>query len=61
MPGDWEGELIKSAYYRYSIGTLLARTTLFTVLAKMETATAESVVLGFAFVLNLRDTQNTYQ
>ena len=52
VPGHWEGDLIKGAYNRSSIGTLVERTTLFTVLAKMETATAESAVEGFAFVLN---------
>ena len=49
--------MIKGAYSRSSIGTLVERTTLFTVLAKMETATAESAVEGFAFVLNRIEAQ----
>ena len=57
VPGHWEGDLIKGAYNRSSIGTLVERTTLFTVLAKMETATAESAVEGFAFVLNRIEAQ----
>ena len=49
--------MIKGTYNRSSIGTLVKRATLFTVLAKMETATAESAVEGFAFVLNRIEAQ----
>lgn len=57
VPGHWEGDLIKGAYNRSSIGTLVERTTLFTVLAKMPNAKAESAVEGFAHVLNRIEAQ----
>ena len=57
VPGHWEGDLIKGAFNRSSIGTLVERTTLFTVLAKMPTASAESAVDGFAHVLNRIEAQ----
>ncbi len=52
MPGHWEGDLIKGKGNRTSVGTIMERTTLFTVLAKMESATAASAVNGFSHVLN---------
>ena len=52
VPGHWEGDLIKGKGNRTAVGTIVERTTLFTVLAKMETATAESAVNGFSHVLN---------
>ena len=57
VPGHWEGDLIKGAFNRSSIGTLVERTTLFTVLAKMPRASAESAVDGFAHVLNRIEAQ----
>lgn len=57
IPGHWEGDLIKGAYNRSSIGTLVERTTLFTVLAKMPDAKAVSAVDGFSHVLNRIEAQ----
>lgn len=57
VPGHWEGDLIKGAYNRSAVGTLVERTTLFTVLAKMDTASAESAVKGFGHVLGRIDAQ----
>jgi len=55
----WVCDLINCAYNRSSSGTLVERTTLFTVLAKMEVAMAESAVERFAFVLNWIDAQKS--
>jgi len=47
IPGHWEGDYIKGAHNRSAVGTLVERTTLFTVLAKRYNASAESAVKGF--------------
>ena len=57
VPGHWEGDLIKGAFNRSAVGTLVERSTLFTVLARMDTASAESAVKGFGQVLNRIDAQ----
>ena len=57
IPGHWEGDLIKGAYNRSAVGTLVERMTLFTVLSKMEDASAESAVKGFSRVLNRIEAQ----
>jgi IS30 family transposase len=57
IPGHWEGGLIKGAYNRSAVGTLMERTTLFTVLSKMEDASAESALSGFSHVLNRIEAQ----
>ena len=56
VPGHWEGDLILGLDSS-AIGTLVERTTLFTVLSKMEDASAESAVRGFSRVLNRIDAQ----
>ena len=52
IPGHWEGDLIKGAHNRSAVGTLVERTTLFTVLSRMNDASAESALSGFSHVLN---------
>ena len=52
VPGHWEGDLIKGAYNRSAVGTLVERTTLFTVLSRMKDASAEAALTGFSHVLN---------
>jgi len=57
VPGHWEGDLIKEAYNRSVVGALVERTTLFTVLAKMDDASAEAALNGFSHVLNRIEAQ----
>ena len=52
MPGHREGDQIKGAYNRSAVGTLVGRAPLFTVLAKLDNASAASVVKGFGHVLH---------
>jgi IS30 family transposase len=57
VPGHWEGDLIKGAHNRSAVGTLVERTTLFTVLSRMDNASAESALSGFSHVLNRIEAQ----
>lgn len=52
VPVHWEDDLIKGAYDRSAVGTLVERATLFTVLAQLDNASAASVVKGFGQVLH---------
>ena len=54
----WKSGCIKGAHNRSAVGTLVERTTLFTVRAKMDNARAESAVKGFGQVLNRIEAQN---
>lgn len=47
VPGHWEGDLIKGAFNRSSVGTLVERQTRFTILCKMEGGTAQAALEGF--------------
>jgi IS30 family transposase len=47
VPGHWEGDLIKGAFNRSSVGTLVERKTRFVVLCKMNGNSAEAVLDSF--------------
>lgn len=47
VPGHWEGDLIKGSYNGSAIGTLVDRSSRFVILARVDDATAESVLDGF--------------
>jgi len=57
IPGHWEGDLLKGAHNRSAVGTLVERTTLFTVLSKMQDTSAESALRGFSRVLKRIEAQ----
>ena len=52
MPGHWEGDFIKGAFNKSSVGVLVERTSRLVLLAKMADATAESALAGFTHKLN---------
>jgi IS30 family transposase len=52
MPGHWEGDFIKGAGNRSSVGVLVERTSRLVLLAKMDDATAASALAGFTAKLN---------
>jgi transposase, IS30 family len=53
MPGHWEGDFIKGAGNKSSVGVLVERTSRLVLLAKMDDATAASALTGFSAKLNL--------
>jgi IS30 family transposase len=53
MPGHWEGDFIKGAGNKSSVGVLVERTSRLVLLAKMDDATAASALAGFSAKLNL--------
>ncbi len=52
MPGHWEGDFIKGAGNKSSVGVLVERSSRLVLLAKMQDATAASALAGFAAKLN---------
>jgi IS30 family transposase len=57
IPGHWEGDTIKGKYNRSAVGTLVERSTLFTLLAKMDDPGADAAVAGFSCVLERVEAQ----
>ena len=53
LPGHWEGDFIKGAGNKSTVGVLLERTSRLVLLAKMEDATASSALAGITAKLNL--------
>lgn len=47
VPGHWEGELIKGAFNRSAVGTVVERKTRFPILRKMRGCTADAALEGF--------------
>ena len=52
MGGNWEGDFIKGAGNKSSVGVLVERTSRLVLLAKMQDATAASALAGFSAKLN---------
>lgn len=52
MPGHWEGDLIKGAGNKSSVGVLVERTSRLVLLARMEDATAAAALAAFTVKLN---------
>ena len=52
MPGHWEGDFIKGAGNKSSVGVLVERTSRLVLLARMENATAAAALAGFTVKLN---------
>lgn len=46
LPGHWEGDLIKGAFNRSCVGTLVERKTRFVVLCRMDGCTARDALEG---------------
>ncbi|WP_448152199.1 IS30 family transposase [Castellaniella caeni] len=53
VPGHWEGDLIKGAFNRSAVGTLVERKTRFVVLCRMDGCTATDALEGFTRQMRL--------
>lgn len=52
IPGHWEGDLIKGAFNRSAVGTLVERSSRLVVLAQVDDSSAPAALEGFSRVLN---------
>jgi hypothetical protein len=57
VPGHWEGDTIKGKYNRSAVSTLVERSTLLPLLARMNGTGAEAAVDGFTRVLDRVEAQ----
>ena len=47
VPWHWEGDVIKGAFNRSAVGTVVERKTRFLILSKMRRCTADAALEGF--------------
>jgi IS30 family transposase len=57
VPGRWEGDTIKGKYNRSAVGALVERSTLLTVLGRMDGGSADAALAGFGRVLDRIEAQ----